>query len=131
MTHGSGAGMTRILLYTAAIVLLMERGVGSWFPTLSAERSGKDGARGFVGESKTANDPAPTFDVAVIRLNPGDSTGHSHIWSSPSDWHFKAQNVTALALIQFAFAMPETRIVGGPRWMHSTNSTWRPRRIRR
>jgi len=62
---------------------------------------------------------AEVFEVAVIRPNPGDTTGHSHIWSSPADGHLKAQNVTAMGLIQFAYAMPETRIVGGPGWARS------------
>jgi uncharacterized protein (TIGR03435 family) len=61
----------------------------------------------------------PGFDVAVIRPNPGDTTGHSHIWSSASDGNFKAQNVTAMELIRYAFGMPETRITGGPAWMRS------------
>jgi uncharacterized protein (TIGR03435 family) len=72
---------------------------------------------------QNATTPQPAvplvFEVAAIRPNPGDTTGHSHIWSSPSDGHFKAQNVTAMALIQFAFAVPETRIAGGPGWMKS------------
>jgi uncharacterized protein (TIGR03435 family) len=61
----------------------------------------------------------PRFDVAVIRPNPGDTTGHSHIWSSASDGNFKAQNVTAMELVRYAFGMPETRITGGPSWMRS------------
>jgi uncharacterized protein (TIGR03435 family) len=61
----------------------------------------------------------PGFDVAVIRPNPGDTTGHSHIWSSASDGNFKAQNVTAMELIRYAYGMAETRITGGPAWMRS------------
>ncbi len=66
-----------------------------------------------------ASNASPGFDVAVIRPNPGDTTGHSHIWSSASDGNFKAQNVTAMDLIRYAFGMPETRIAGGPAWMRS------------
>jgi len=62
---------------------------------------------------------SPGFDVAVIRPNPGDTTGHSHIWSSASDGNFKAQNVTAMDLVRYAFGMPETRVTGGPGWMRS------------
>jgi uncharacterized protein (TIGR03435 family) len=68
-------------------------------------------------------DPAanisPAFDVAVIRPNPGDTTGHSHIWSSASDGNFRAQNVTPMELIRYAYGMPETRISSGPGWMRS------------
>ncbi len=66
-----------------------------------------------------ASNASAGFDVAVIRPNPGDTTGHSHIWSSASDGNFKAQNVTAMELIRYAFGMPETRIAGGPAWMRS------------
>jgi uncharacterized protein (TIGR03435 family) len=62
---------------------------------------------------------SPTFDVAVIRPNPGDTTGHSHLWSAATDGHFKAQNVTAIMLIQSAFDFPEARIDGGPAWLRS------------
>ena len=72
-----------------------------------------------AGPVGAALDGSPVFDVAVIRPNPGDTTGHSHIWSSPSDGHLKAQNVTALELVRFAFAVPETRVTGGPPWMRS------------
>jgi uncharacterized protein (TIGR03435 family) len=58
--------------------------------------------------------------VAVIRPNPGDTTGHSHIWSSASDGYIKAQNVTAMDLIRYAFNIPETRISGGPGWTRAT-----------
>ncbi len=82
-----------------------------------------------VAQGRAQSDPvqhcaaggrATGFEVAVIRPNPGDTTGHSHIWSAATDGHFKAQNVTALALIQFAYALPELRISGGPAWMRST-----------
>src|ERR1700676_3067297 len=81
-------------------------------------------AQAATGESehpKTAVSAAG-FDVAVIRANPGEDTmgsSHSHIWSAPTDGHFRAQNVTALALIQWAYAMAETRIDGGPAWMRA------------
>jgi uncharacterized protein (TIGR03435 family) len=71
---------------------------------------------------KAAAEAAPVFDVAVIRLNPGEDTmgsSHWHIWSGATDGHFKAQNVTALALIEWAFALPENRIDGGPAWLRT------------
>jgi uncharacterized protein (TIGR03435 family) len=67
----------------------------------------------------SASSSSPAFDVAAIRPNPGDTTGHSHIWSSASDGNFKAQNVTAMELIRYAYGMPETRISGGPGWMRT------------
>ena len=67
-----------------------------------------------------ASSASPAFDVAVIRPNPSDMTGHSHIWSAASDGYIKAQNVTAMDLIRYAFNIPETRISGGPDWMRAT-----------
>ncbi|KAA6456237.1 TIGR03435 family protein [Acidobacteria bacterium AB60] len=62
------------------------------------------------------------FDVAVIRPTAaGDVMGssHFHIWSAPTDSHFKAQNVTAFALIRYAYEMPEFQVEGGPGWIRS------------
>jgi uncharacterized protein (TIGR03435 family) len=79
-------------------------------------------AQSAAAEKGKSASAAATFDVAVIRPNPGEDTmgsSHSHIWSAPTDGHFKAQNVTALALIQWAFALSENRIDGGPAWMRA------------
>jgi len=63
---------------------------------------------------------APVFDVAAIHVyNPQPHEG-SHIWSSPSDGHFKAQNVILKGLIHWAFDMPETRILDAPGWVGTT-----------
>lgn len=79
-------------------------------------QAGQTAPPALAGQTSRA---APGFDVAVIRPNPGDTTRRSHIWSSASDGNFKAQNVTVMELIRFAFGMPETRISGGPGWMRS------------
>jgi uncharacterized protein (TIGR03435 family) len=63
---------------------------------------------------------APVFDVAAIHQNIADQSGHNHIFSSPLDGQFRAVNVSAKMLIRWAFAMPETRILGGPPWLNST-----------
>jgi len=53
------------------------------------------------------------FDVASIR--PTSSTEHdrTHIWSSPDDGNFRAQNVSITDLLEFAYNMPESRFLGG------------------
>ena len=59
----------------------------------------------------------PAFDVAVIRPAASQDvmgSSRSHIWSSAADGHLKAQNVTVMALIQYAFDYTEMRIDGGP-----------------
>jgi uncharacterized protein (TIGR03435 family) len=61
----------------------------------------------------------PVFDVAAIRQNNSDHTARSHIYSSPNDGQFKAINVPLKMLLQFAFGLPETRILGGPEWLNT------------
>jgi uncharacterized protein (TIGR03435 family) len=63
---------------------------------------------------------APAFDVAAIRQNNADHTARSHIISSPSDGNFRAINVRLKAILQFAFGISETQILGGPAWIDST-----------
>lgn len=61
----------------------------------------------------------PGFDVAAIRENHSDHTARWHNISSPHDGHLTAINVPMKMLLQFAFALPETRIAGGPDWLNS------------
>jgi len=63
---------------------------------------------------------APLFDVAAIHQNIDDQSGHSHIYSSPTDGNFRAVNVSAKMLVRWAFEMPESRIEGGPAWINSS-----------
>lgn len=68
----------------------------------------------------SASAPAPIFDVAAIRVNKSDPSARSHIISSSANGHFRAINVTLKSLVQWAYAIPDTRIVGGPAWLNST-----------
>jgi uncharacterized protein (TIGR03435 family) len=68
----------------------------------------------------SASAPAPVFDVAAIRVNKSDPSARSHIISSSSNGHFRAINVTLKSLLQSAYAIPDTRVVGGPTWLDST-----------
>lgn len=67
----------------------------------------------------TAAATAPVFDVASIRPTRSREAGRSHIVSSAHDGHFTAINVTLKQLLQWAFAMPEGRVLGGPAWQNS------------
>ena len=64
--------------------------------------------------------PAPVFDVAAIHLHIPEPHEHNSIVSSPSDGHFRAENVSVLMLIHWAYEMPETRILDAPSWVRST-----------
>jgi uncharacterized protein (TIGR03435 family) len=62
----------------------------------------------------------PTFEVATIRAaGPSSSDGHTHINYPPGD-RFSATNITVLALMQWAYDMPEKQILEGPSWLAST-----------
>jgi uncharacterized protein (TIGR03435 family) len=60
----------------------------------------------------------PSFDVASIHANNYDRTNHSHISSSGGS-DFRAINVTALQLVQWAYNLPDSRITGAPPWLTS------------
>jgi len=73
-----------------------------------------------------AQSPSPQsplqFDVASIRQNLSDHTARSHIISNPADSHLTVINVPLKSLLQFAFALPDARILGGPPWL--ATSKW-------
>jgi uncharacterized protein (TIGR03435 family) len=79
-------------------------------------------ARGQAKTDGVATAPTafPGFDVAAIRENKTDTTGHSHIVSNSANGQFKTVNVSLKLLVQWAYVLPESRIVGGPSWFDST-----------
>ena len=62
----------------------------------------------------------PVFDVASIRVNATSNDGHHHIYNDPSVSLFRTVNLSAKELIQFAYALPTSQILGGPNWLDST-----------
>jgi uncharacterized protein (TIGR03435 family) len=68
----------------------------------------------------TSPAPAPAFDVAAIRLHESQPHEHNSIWSSPFDGNFNAENISVIALINWAYEMPDTRIIGAPSWAGTT-----------
>jgi uncharacterized protein (TIGR03435 family) len=73
------------------------------------------------GSSASGAAHAPAFDIAAIHLHTPEPHEHNSIWSSPFDSHFKAENMTLMGLIHWAFDMPETRILDAPGWANSTS----------
>ena len=76
-----------------------------------------------VTQSSAANpsqNATPVFDVAAIHLHQPEPHEHNSIWSSPSDGHFKASNISVVMLINWAYEMPEARILGAPGWAANT-----------
>jgi uncharacterized protein (TIGR03435 family) len=61
----------------------------------------------------------PSFEVATIKPAAPSPDGHVHIYYPPGD-RFSAANITLLALMQWAYSMPDRQIVDGPAWLSST-----------
>lgn len=70
------------------------------------------------GPAQTAAAP-PTFDVASIHINNTETDGHHHIFNNPAESHLRARNLAIRDLIQFAYGLPNSQILGGPAWLDS------------
>jgi uncharacterized protein (TIGR03435 family) len=62
---------------------------------------------------------AQAFDVASIHINNTETDGHHHIISDPAESHFRIVNLALRDLIQFAYGLPDSQILGGPAWLDS------------
>jgi uncharacterized protein (TIGR03435 family) len=62
---------------------------------------------------------AQSFDVASIHINNTETDGHHHIISEPTESRFRTVNLALRELIQFAYGMPDSQILGGPSWLDS------------
>lgn len=60
-----------------------------------------------------------SFDVASIHINNTETDGHHHIVSNPAESHFRTVNLALRDLIQFAYGLPDSQILGGPGWIDS------------
>jgi uncharacterized protein (TIGR03435 family) len=73
----------------------------------------------FASQLAYAQTSAPAaFEVATVRITGPSSDGHTHINYPPGD-RFSATNITLLALMQWAYNMPEKQILEGPPWLAS------------
>jgi uncharacterized protein (TIGR03435 family) len=64
-------------------------------------------------------DAEPAFEAATIKPTPAVNDGHNHI-NYPEGGSFSTGNVTLLALMQWAYDLPQKQILDGPHWMEST-----------
>jgi uncharacterized protein (TIGR03435 family) len=62
--------------------------------------------------------PAPAFEVASIRENKSIG-GRNHIMSSSHDAHFTTINAPLMMILQYAFDIPQTRILDAPGWLNA------------
>ncbi len=63
---------------------------------------------------------APSFDVASIRQNTTSTDGHNHIYNDHSESHFRTVNVSLKDLVQYAYGLPKSQILGGAPWFDTT-----------
>jgi uncharacterized protein (TIGR03435 family) len=68
-------------------------------------------------QSQSAPPAAPVFDVAAIHKHIPEPHERSHIVNSSG--RFTTINVDLKSIIQWAYDLPESRIVGGPSWIGS------------
>jgi uncharacterized protein (TIGR03435 family) len=73
------------------------------------------GAQSTAAQAPSPAD-APTFDVASIRAHTPVPHERNHIYSSSNDGNFRTVNVSLEALMQYAFDIPESRILDAPAW---------------
>jgi uncharacterized protein (TIGR03435 family) len=72
----------------------------------------------FACQAAHAQPSIPVFEVATIKPAAPSPDGHTHI-NYPPDNRFSASNITLVALMQWAYGMPEKQILDGPSWLGS------------
>jgi uncharacterized protein (TIGR03435 family) len=70
-----------------------------------------------LAQSPTA--PSTSFDVASVHESKA-TDGHHHIYNDPAESHFRTANLSIKDLIQFAYGLPGTQVLGGPSWLDAT-----------
>jgi len=73
-----------------------------------------------VAQSSAATPPPiPAFEVASIHESKA-TDGRHHIYNDPSESLFRTVNLSVKDLIQFAYGLPGTQVLGGPSWLDTT-----------
>ena len=57
--------------------------------------------------------------MASIHVSAPSPDGHHHIWNNTYESHFRTGNLSIRDLIQYAYNLPKSQIVGGPVWLDS------------
>jgi uncharacterized protein (TIGR03435 family) len=69
--------------------------------------------------AQSSGGAAPTFEASTVKPAAPSPDGHTHI-NYPEGGRFSAINITLLALMQWAYDMPQKQILDGPAWLGST-----------
>lgn len=62
----------------------------------------------------------PAFDVVSIHENNTATDGRHHIYNDAADSRFRTVNLSLKDLLQFAYDLPDSQILGGPSWLTTT-----------
>jgi uncharacterized protein (TIGR03435 family) len=63
---------------------------------------------------------APSFDVASIRQHISSTGDHNSIYNDPRESHLRIVNLSLKDVLQYAYGMPKSQIIGGPSWLDNT-----------
>lgn len=85
----------------------------------SAPTGGQPAAPSTSSQRAQSTPPTFSFEVATIKPAAPSPDGHTHI-NYPAGDRFSAQNITLLALLSWAFRLPQKQILDAPPWLSST-----------
>jgi len=108
------------MVVTALIVVPVKASAASPQQSATAPADSKTASGVSAPPTAPSAAPAPVFDAAAIHPHIPEPHEHNSIWSSPTDGRFRAENVSVVMLIHWAYEMPETRILDAPGWARTT-----------
>ena len=108
-----------MLALSAVVICLAQNSTLAQSPVPAASAASQSATEQTSLAKSTALSANPVFDVASIHPNNSDHTARTHIYSYTDHGHFVALNATLMQLIQYAYILPDSRILGAPAWTKS------------
>jgi len=107
------------MLSLSAVISGASQNPGAQSPVSATSAVSQSGTEQSSAAKSTALSANPVFDVASIHPNNSDHTARTHIYSYADHGHFVAINATVMQLLQYAYILPESRILDAPAWTKS------------
>jgi len=104
------------MLSLLAVISGASQNPGAQSPVSATSAVSQSGTEQSSAAKSTALSANPVFDVASIHPNNSDHTARTHIYSYADHGHFVAINATVMQLLQYAYILPESRILDAPAW---------------
>jgi uncharacterized protein (TIGR03435 family) len=105
---------------TFCVTLFAKMSIWAQTPTVPPATAPQSSAMQQADARSAIVPPTPAFDVASIHPNNSDHTARSHIYSYANQGHFIAINATPMQLLQYAYNLPSSRILGASGWATSS-----------